>query len=258
MKAITVIHSEKGGVGKSTLAAALAAGLAVLGRKVALLDADEQGSLTKSLGFRASPGFYNLLVRDADLKDCLLFVSPEVYAAHGRAEGQLFLMPGNLETRVIPMQVQEVWKLRRRLEQLLKAGVDDIIIDTAPTPSLLHSLIYAAADAIIYPTICERLPMAGLVDSMAHTDEATAMRRPHLGPIRKLAIIPNMYRKSTVEHEENLNLLVRHYGELVWQPLPQRITWAEASGQSRTVFAVAPRSAASREARALVERLAVQ
>lgn len=253
---ITIIHNEKGGVGKSTLAAILAAGLAERGRKVALIDADEQGNLTTSLGFHPSPGFYNLLVRDANLKDCLLFVAPEVYAANGKSEGQLFLMPGNLETRVIPGVVSQVWKLRGRCEQLLKAGVSDIIIDTAPTPSLLHSMIYAAADSIIYPTICERLPMSGLVDSMAHTDEAEQIRRPRLGPIQKLAIIPNMYRKNTVEHEDNLKLLVRHYGEMVWQPVPLRITWAEASGQSRTVFAIAPRTAAAREARAIVERFA--
>ena len=250
---IIMLHNEKGGVGKTTLATHIAAGLAILGNRVVLIDADPQAHAAISLGISPRPALHDMLVRKATFKDVLEFVPPQVYAPDGKSQGQFFVLPGDVETRVIPMLVPDVWLLRRRLSQM--NGVDYVIVDTSPSPSLLHSMIYVATDAILYPTTCERLSFDGLVQSMAHTDEADIGRRPQLEAIERLGIVPMMFRAKTVEHSENLKVLKEHYPEMVWKPLPQRITWAEASGLSQTVFAVGPHTSAANEAWAIVNRI---
>ena len=65
---IISIASQKGGVGKTTLATHIAAGLAVKGHRVVLVDSDPQGHATVALGLPKEPGLYDLLVRDASFK----------------------------------------------------------------------------------------------------------------------------------------------------------------------------------------------
>ena len=78
MKIITLLN-EKGGVGKTTLATHIAAGLAFRGFRVVLVDADPQGHATVALGLPKEPGLYDLLVRDAPFKSVLRFIPAQVY-----------------------------------------------------------------------------------------------------------------------------------------------------------------------------------
>ena len=68
MKIVTLLN-EKGGVGKTTTATHLAAGLAIRGHRVLLLDTDPQGHATVTLGNKKMPGFYDLMVRNAAFED---------------------------------------------------------------------------------------------------------------------------------------------------------------------------------------------
>ena len=70
MKIVTLLN-EKGGVGKTTLATHLAAGLAIRGKRVILVDADPQGHATIAFGLSKEPGFYDLIVRNAPFQKVL-------------------------------------------------------------------------------------------------------------------------------------------------------------------------------------------
>lgn len=255
MKVITLLN-EKGGVGKTTLATHLAAGLAVRGRRVALVDADPQGHATVMCGLAKEPGLYNLLVREAPFREVMRFVPPEQYHPEGQpAAGQLFVIPSNVETRNIANSISDAFAVGDRLRELDKA-FDYIIFDTSPTPSLLHGSIYLATDAIIYPTKCEYLSFDGLVESINHRQAAQAYRdKWNLGDIAVMGIVPTMFRTQTVEHSENLNELKKRFGKLVWPPIMQRTIWAEAATMRRPVFAIAPETKAASEAWSLVNRV---
>ena len=83
MKVITLLN-EKGGVAKTTMAVHAAAGLAIKGYKVVLIDADAQGHATIALGRQKEPGFYDLIVRGAPFDKVLRRINPERLCFSGR------------------------------------------------------------------------------------------------------------------------------------------------------------------------------
>lgn len=254
MKVIT-LSNEKGGVGKTTLAIHIAAGMAIRGQRVLLIDADAQGNATSGLGFKEEPGFYDLLVRGAGWRDVLKVLPPESYEPPDKkTDGLLAILPGNGETQLIAQKIDDAYAFYDRLREL-QAQIDVAIIDTSPTPSLLHGAIYLATDALIYPTLCESFSLQGLVKTMRHRERFAKSRERLTGrTIETLGIVPMMFRQKTVEHTENLAELKRQFGEKVWSPLPLRITWSEANSLRRPVFNVAPRSRAAADAWQIVNR----
>ena len=255
MKVITLLN-EKGGVGKTTLATHIAAGLAIKGHRVVLVDSDPQGHATVMCGLPKEPGLYNLLVRDTGFRNTMRLVPPDQYQIPGvPMTGQLFVVPSNIETRNIANSISDAFAVSDRMDELQEV-VDFVIFDTSPTPSLLHGSIYLATDYIIYPTKCEYLSFDGLVESIKHREAAQVHRdRWNLGPIEVLGIVPTMYRKGTVEHSENLKELKNQFGHLVWLPVHQRTIWTEAVTMRQPVFAIAPETKAAAEAMDLVDRV---
>jgi chromosome partitioning protein len=254
VRVITLLN-EKGGVGKTTLATHLAAGLAVKGYRVVLIDADAQGHAGAIFGLNPEPGLYDLLVRNASFKDVLRVIPPEVYEHPDQAaQGFLALLPSNVETRMIAGLISNVFAVRQRLEEL-RNFADVVIFDTSPTPSLLHGAIYVATNGLIYPTELSALSFKSLMESFAHRDLfAQTKSGMNLGDLHTLGIIPTKVRLKTVEHSENLNMLRKEYGDLVWPPLTLSITWEEAAMQNRPVFSYAPESAAAKEMWRLVSQ----
>ena len=255
MKIITLLN-EKGGVGKTTLATHIAAGLAVKGHRVVLVDADPQGHATVALGLQKEPGLYDLLVRDAPFKSVLRFIPTKAYQVGAQpVSGQLFIIPSNVESRNIANSISDSFAVSERFHELDET-IDVVIFDTSPTPSLLHGSIYIATDAVLYPTTCEYLSFDGLVESIKHRGNAEAYRKQWgLREIQVLGIVPTMYRTKTLEHAENLRQLQNQFGNLVWQPIPQRTIWAEAAAIRRPVFSFAPESKAAEDAWALIRRV---
>jgi len=255
MKTLTLLN-EKGGVGKTTLTVHIAAGLALQGYRVLVVDADPQGHASVALGVKRAPGLYNLLVRTATYKDVLVSIPPEVYQLpNGNTEGSLWIVPSNEETRVIPMLVSDSMLLLRQLQGLQNA-FDVVLIDTSPTPSLLHSMIYIATDAIVYPTECEYLSIDGLAQSLRHRDELQKIRNQWgFQPLDIMGIVPTKYRASTLLHTNNLEKLRKNFGDKVWGPLALATIWGEASAMRRPVFQLAPESKAAQEMWAIVNKV---
>ena len=258
MKVIT-LSNEKGGVGKTTLSIHLAAGLAVKGNRVLLIDADAQANATAGLGLNEEPCFYDLLVRDGEWRDVLRVIPPEAYEPPDlKSKGLLAVLPGNHETQTITQRIDDAFSLHDRLQELNR-HIDIVVVDTSPTPSMLHAAIYLATDALVYPTLCETWSLQGLVKTMKRRTQAATKRRQVTGrDLVTLGVVPMMYRSKTVEHSENMIDLREQFGSKVWRPLPLRITWSEAATLRRPVFNVAPHSAAAQDAWSVVEHAAAE
>ncbi|MCU0480405.1 MAG: ParA family protein [Anaerolineae bacterium] len=258
MKTISLIN-EKGGVGKTTIATHLAAGLALRGAKVVLIDTDPQGNATSAFGQEKTPAFYDLTVRNATWRDALKVVLPELYEMpNATSKGQLFLCPSNIESRNIANTISSPAIVTKRVAEL-QGNIDYVIFDTSPTPSLLHAAIIAASHFIIIPTDCEGFgALEGVPSTLEHVmDVRNQALMRGIDVARPMGLIPNKYRANTIAHNDILNHFRQTYGSLVWDALPMRITYAEAQLMQRLVFAFAPDSQACNDMWSLVDQVMV-
>ena len=254
MKIITLLN-EKGGVGKTTISVHLAAGLAVKGHRVLLVDADAQGHATVMFGLAKEPGFYDLLVRNVPFQKTIRPVSPELYEIPGEpVRGRLYVLPSNVETRNITNSINNPLIVRDKFLQL-EGAIDIVVFDTSPTPSLLHGSIALATDGILIPTLCEILAFDGVRESLLHRDSFINKKQSlGLGSVALLGIIPTRFKQQTLEHTEMLEELRGAFGDIVWEPIQDRIIWSEAARAYRPTFSYAPGTHAARDAWAMVER----
>ncbi|WP_119073117.1 ParA family protein [Aggregatilinea lenta] len=256
MKILT-FGNQKGGVGKTTGAVTVAAGLATRGHSVLLVDAEEQGHATVSLGVRQNPALYDLLVKGAPWRDVLHAVEPERYGGAG-PRTNLYLIGSNVDTRKIATNVDSAWILAERLSELAVVGkngrpfFDYVIIDTAPTPGDLHALIYLATDYLLCPTELEYLSLDGVRETLLRI---RAVRAAYNKELNLAGIIPNKFRAVSIEHRRNLEELNLHYPGQVWNPIPQSVVWSEAPYYGVPVFAYVPNHDAAGHAWELIDEV---
>lgn len=160
---IIAITNQKGGCSKTTSTVNIGIGLARAGKSVLLIDADAQGSLTASLGFKRPDEIGITLAtimaktineEDIELKRAIL-----------KHEEGVDLIPGNIELSGLEVQLSNV--LSREL--ILKEFVDSIreeyeyiLIDCAPSLGMMTINALVAADEVIIPVQAAYLPVKGL------------------------------------------------------------------------------------------------
>lgn len=255
MKVITLLN-EKGGVGKTALAAHIGAYLAIQGKRVLMIDADGQAHLTVAYGIEKEGCFYDMIVRKAPFKQIVRAVPSERYAYPDRpVTGTLAIIPGNVETRSVPSSVSDATAVLRRVMEL-RDVMDYVIFDTSPSPSMLHPMIYMATDYMLFPTKCEVWSFDGLQSSMQHKASFDPFRKQYnLPEIQIMGIVPTLYRANTIEHSENLKHLVNAFGNLVWRPIPQRTVWTEVATMRQSLFSAAPDTKSAADAVRLGQRV---
>lgn len=256
MKTIAITN-RKGGVGKSTMSSHIAAGLALKGYNVALVDTDSQGNAGLMLGIGQEDGLFNLLIEKKPLDEVVRYVPKENYG-NPEVTGNLILIPSADRTYQIPYMLKsdESFLFLEKLEELgQSANLDYIIVDTNPSLSLFDGSVYLASDAFIYVTECEMLSLQGVQRAFEQLKNFSKQRRRYLQRESKiLGVIPNKFRSKTIIHQENIKKLIGAFGDLVWDPIVLRTIWTECSNVYQPVFLAAPDSAAAVQAWDIVNR----
>lgn len=140
---IYCISNQKGGVGKSTTAQCLAAGLVRRGRKVLMIDLDAQGNTSGTLqADKTKPTAFDLLTFNAPLQSCIQCTPMD----------GLFLIAGSQELQKIEQMLVDTGREYRLKEILKNVRFDDVVIDTPPAVSVLTSNALTAANTVVVPT----------------------------------------------------------------------------------------------------------
>jgi chromosome partitioning protein len=222
--------NQKGGVGKTTAAVNVGVGLARLGRRVALVDLDPQGHLTRSLG--VEPG-------SATLYEALKGMIP-AGAAMIPVEGTR-LIPSSLALSALDTEFASVPGKERLLARALEGvgDADAVILDCPPNLGLLTVNALAAAHAVVIPVQAEYLALAGLGALM---DTIEAARSINAG-LSTLGIALTRYSHRKRLCREVAGAIRSHFPSLVFETrIRESVALAEAPGFGRSIFAYAPRS----------------
>lgn len=257
---IIAVTNRKGGVGKSTMTTHIAAGLALAGLNVGIVDTDSQGHAGMMLGQAEENGLYAALIEKKPLDEVARLVQPERYIPDGHLNqgGNLWLLPSSDRTYRIPYELQqdENFLFLETLEQFgEQAKLDAILVDTNPTLSLFDGAVWLAADGYIYVTECERLSIDGIQGAIEQMSRVNRQRAKYLNRESKiLGIIPNKMRPSTTVHRMNISAIASAYPGLVWPPVTLRTAWVEAANLQELIYRYAPGGQECRDAYAVVTK----
>jgi chromosome partitioning protein len=238
------VANQKGGVGKTTTTVNLAAGLALVGRRVLVIDLDPQGNATMGSGI-------DKRALESSVYDVLLESASVAEARRRSAKGGYDLVGANRELAGAEIELVELERRERRLRQALQAvkvDYDFVLIDCPPSLSLLTLNGLVAAHGVIVPMQCEYFALEGLSDLVNTIKQVHA----HLNrDLELIGLLRVMFDPRITLQQQVSEQLKAHFGDKVFDTvIPRNVRLAEAPsyGQPGVVF-----DPASRGAQAFVE-----
>ena len=241
---IFCIANQKGGVGKTTTAVNLAAGLAQIGQRVLLVDLDPQGNATMGSGI-------DKRALDSSVYDVLLESATVAEARQRSTKGGYDVLGANRELAGAEVELVGLERRNERLRTALKAVQaehDFVLVDCPPSLSLLTLNGLCAAHGVVVPMQCEYFALEGLSDLVNTVRQVHAKLNRDLQLIGLLRVMfdPRITLQNQVSEQ-----LKAHFGDKVFQTvIPRNVRLAEAPsyGEAGVVF-----DPASKGAQAYVE-----
>ena len=236
---VIAIVNQKGGVGKSTTAVNLGASLALLGRRVLVIDIDPQGNTTTGFGVdkrAVARDIYDVLLQSAAVSDVVRSTEVE----------NLSILPATLNLAGAEIELVSALQRENRLKTALApviASYDEILIDCPPSLGLLTINALTAATEVIIPVQAEYYALEGLSQLVAIVRRIKEGLNPELLIRGVLITMFDGRTKLAIEVLEEVN---RYFPERVFRTqIPRNIRLSEAPsyGKPAILFDVKSRGA---------------
>ena len=234
----------KGGVGKTTTAVNLAAGLALSGQRVLLIDVDTQGQAGKMLGCASPSGLAELAAGHA---------SPD--QAIALARDNLWLLAGGKALAGLKMMItRKEFGAERTLSEALvplDQQYDYVILDSAPGWDALSVNVLFYASEVLSPVSLEVMTLQGLSD---FAQNLASIQRYH-SQLQLRYVLPTFFDRRVKKSGEIFAQLQAFYPTQVCSPIRYNVRLSEAPGYGQTIYEYAPGSIGAEDYAALVERI---
>ncbi|MCL2847359.1 MAG: AAA family ATPase [Firmicutes bacterium] len=239
MSKIIAVANQKGGVGKTTTSVNLAAFVALMGRRVLLVDIDPQGNTSSGLGVeknKLEASIYDAIVGDAEASDVVVPTTVKnlaVLPSHITMAG--------LESEMVNLPNRE--KILRTILTPMRNHFDYIFIDCPPSLGLLTVNALTAADSVLIPIPGEFFALEGLSQLM----NTIKLAKQHLNQQLEVeGVLFTLFDARSNLANSVADEVIRFFGAKVFNTrIPRNIRLGEAPSFGLPIMQFDPKSTGS-------------
>jgi chromosome partitioning protein len=230
------VANQKGGVGKTTTAINLGAGLAELDYRTLIVDLDPQGNATTGVGVNPrnlEASMYDVIINEVPIDNCIEATSFR----------NLFVAPASLDLAGAEIELVPAFSRELRLRRALEAVSDDydfVLIDCPPSLGLLTVNGLAAAQEVLVPIQCEYYALEGLGQLLRNVELVRRSLNPELD-VSTIVLV--MYDARTKLADQVAQEVRGHFGPRVCRNIvPRTVRLSEAPSFGQPIMAFDPTS----------------
>ncbi len=241
---IIAVALSKGGVGKTTTAVNLSAGLALAGFEVLLVDTDTQGQSSYSLGVKPKAGLVELITEELSPEECVF-----------KSRERLSLLAGGKSLagvkRLIDRKDFGGELTFKESLACMDGKYDFIIVDTSPGWDALTVSVLFYVKEILTPIALEVMALQGLTEFVKNL----AGIRKYREDLSLKYILPTFLDGRVKQSQKILSDLSRIYKEQLCTPIRNNVRISEAPAFGKTIYEYAPGSPGVQDYRELVRKV---
>ncbi len=243
-KVISLVN-QKGGVGKTTTSINLSASLAVLGKKVLLIDLDPQGNTTTGVGINKGDieqSIYDVLIGECNINDAIIKTKYK----------NLFVLPATINLAGLDIELMEKSKQEagfvkgeqlKKYLQAIEEQFDYVIIDCPPSLGVITTNALTASNSVIIPVQCEFFALEGITQLLKTIMLAQKTLNPNLDIE---GVLLTMLDSRTNLGFEVVDDIRKFFKEKVYNTIiPRLVRLTEAPSHGEPIVAYDPKSRGS-------------